>query len=136
MGMYTQIYVKATFKENLSDNVVNIIKYMLKMDDIKLEDLDLPNHPLFKTDRWEWMLQSSSFYHIPFAVNRFEYNEISKNYYLIAVADFKNYDGEIGKFFDWIKQYLYKGWDKQFIGYSLYEEAIEPILYYLEGEVE
>ena len=40
MGMYTQIYVKATFKENLSDNVVNIIKYMLKMDDIKLEDLD------------------------------------------------------------------------------------------------
>ena len=27
MGMYTQIYVKATFKENLSDNVVNINKY-------------------------------------------------------------------------------------------------------------
>ena len=31
MGTYTKIYVKATFKENLSDNVVNIIKYMLKM---------------------------------------------------------------------------------------------------------
>ena len=83
MGMYTQIYVKATFKENLSDNVVNIIKYMLNMDDIKLEDLDLPNHPLFITARWEWMLKSGIFYHIPFAVNRFEYNEVSKNYYLI-----------------------------------------------------
>lgn len=133
MGMYTQIYVKATFKENLSDNVVNIIKYMLNMDDVKLEDLDLPNHPLFKTDGWEWMLQSSSFYHIPFAVNRFEYNEISKNYYLIAVADFKNYDGEIGKFFDWIKQYLEQDYYKTFMGYSLYEEDYEPTLYYVEG---
>ena len=52
------------------------------------------------------------------------------------IIDFKNYDGEIEKFFNWIKQYLYKGWDKQFIGYSLYEEAIEPTLYYLEGKVE
>lgn len=133
MGTYTQIYVKATFKENLPNNVVNIIKYMLGDEDIKLEDLDLPNNPLFKTDRWEWMLQSSSFYHIPFAVSRFEYNEISKNYYLIAVADLKNYDGEIEKFFDWIKQYLYKCQDKEFVGYSLYEEDAEPILYYLEG---
>ena len=33
--------------------------------------------------------------------------------------------GEIGKFFDWIKQ---------FIGYSLREEDDEPILYYVEDK--
>ena len=36
--------------------------------------------------------------------------------------------------FDWIKQYLEQDGYKTFMGYSLYEEAIEPTLYYLEGK--
>lgn len=134
MGMYTEIYVKVVLKEDVDDNVINILKYMLGMDDVELEDLEIPSHSLFKTDRWDSMLRSGSYYHIPYTIKLFEYNDIGENYYLVVRSDFKNYGGEIGKFFDWIKQYLYKGWDKQFIGYSLYEEAIEPILYYLEGK--
>ena len=133
MGMYTELYVKAIFKENLPNDVVNIIKYMLGMGDIEVEDLKLPDHELFKTHRWEYMLRSASHYHIPFALNKFIYNEISENYFLIARADFKNYNGEIEKFFDWLKPYLQREFDKTLIGYSLYEVDTEPKLYYLEG---
>ena len=133
MGMYTEMYVKAIFKENLPNDVVNIIKYMLGMGDIKVEDLKLPDHELFKTPRWECMLRSSSHYHIPFALNKFIYNEISEKYFLVARADFKNYNGEIEKFFDWLKPYLQREFDKTLIGYSLYEVDTEPKLDYLEG---
>ena len=133
MGMYTEIYVKAVLKENVDDNVVNIIKYMLGIDDVELEDLTIPSHSLFETDRWDSMLRSSSHHHIPYNVKLFEYNEISNNYYLVVRSDFKNYDGEIEKFFDWIKQYLEQDYYKTFMGYSLYEEDDEPKLYYIEG---
>ena len=134
MGMYTEIYVKAVLKEDVDDNVINILKYMLGMDDVELEDLEIPSHSLFKTDRWDSMLRSGSYYHIPYTVKLFEYDEIGNNYYLVVRSDFKNYDGEIEKFFDWIKQYLEQDGYKTFMGYSLYEEAIEPTLYYLEGK--
>lgn len=133
MGMYTEIYVKAVLKEGVDDNVINIIKYMLGVDGIELEDLEIPSHILFKTDRWDCVLRSSSYYHIPYTVKLFEYNDISKNYYLVVRSDFKNYDSEIEKFFDWVKQYVERGYNKTFIGYSLYEGDCEPMLYYADG---
>lgn len=133
MSMYTEIYVKVVLKEDVDDNVINILKYMLGMDDVELEDLTLPSHSLFETNNWHYMLRSGSYYHIPYTVKLFEYNDISENYYLVVRSDFKNYQGEIGKFFDWIKPYIEKYGDKTFIGYSLYEEDDEPKLYYVEG---
>lgn len=133
MGMYTEIYVKVVLKEDVDDNVINILKYMLGIDDVELEDLTLPSHRLFEKERWHYMLRSGSYYHIPYSVKLFEYNEISNNHYLVVRSDFKNYDGEIEKFFDWITPYIEKYGDKTFIGYSLYEEDDEPKLYYVEG---
>ena len=133
MGTYTEIYVKAVLKKDVDDNVVNIIKYMLGIDDVELEDLTIPSHSLFETDRWDSMLRSGSYYHVPYTVKLFEYNDISENYYLVVRSDFKNYQDEIEKFFDWIKQYLQQDYYKTFIGYSLYEEYYEPKLYYVEG---
>ena len=136
MGMYSEIYVKAVLKEDVDDNVINILKYMLGMDDVELEYLEIPSHRLFATERWHCMLRSGSYYHIPYNVKLFEYNEISNNYYLVVRSDFKNYNGEIGKFFDWIAPYVEKYGDKTFIGYSLYEEDDEPTLYYVDGKLE
>lgn len=132
MSMYTEIYVKAVLKEDVDDNVINILKYMLGMDNIELEDLTLPSHSLFETNNWHYMLRPGSSYHIPYTVKLFEYNDISENYYLVVRSDFKNYQDEIEKFFDWIKQYLEQDYYKTFIGYSLYEDD-EPRLYYVEG---
>ena len=129
MSMYTEIYVKAVLKEDVDDNVINILKYMLGMDDVELEDFEIPSHGLFKTDRWDSMLRSGGYYN---TVKLFEYNDTSENYYLVVRSDFKNYQGEIGKFFDWITPYVKKYGDKTFIGYSLYDEDDEPKLYYIE----
>lgn len=135
MSMYTEIYVKVVLKEGVDDNVINVLKYMLGMDDIELENLTLPSHSLFTTNNWHYMLRSGSYYHIPYTVKLLEYNDISENYYLVVRSDFKNYQGEVGKFFDWISPYIEKYGDKTFIGYSLYEEDDEPTLYYLESKV-
>ena len=132
MSMYTEIYVKVVLKKDVDDNVINILKYMLGIDDVELEDFEIPSHSLFKTDRWSSMLRSGSHYHIPYNVKLFECNDISENYYLVVRSDFKNYNGEIGKFFDWIAKKIEKDGDKTFIGYSLYEEDDEPKLYYVE----
>lgn len=133
MSMYTEIYVKAVLKEYVNINVIDVLKYMLGMDNIELEDLILPNHSLFTTNNWHHMLRSGSYYHIPYVVSLFEYNNISENYYLVVRSDFKNYQGEVEKFFDWISPHVEKDGDKTFIGYSLYEEDDEPKLYYVEG---
>lgn len=133
MGMHTEIYVKAVLKDDVDNNVINILKYMLGIDDVELEDLEIPSHSLFATRRWHYMLRSGSYYHIPYKIKLLEYNDISENYYLVVRSDFKNYNGEIGKFFDWISPHVEKDGDKTFIGYSLYEEDDEPKLYYVEG---
>ena len=133
MSMYTEIYVKAVLKEDVNINVIDVLKYMLGMDNIELEDLILPNHSLFTTNNWHYMLRSGSYYHVPYVVSLFEYNNISENYYLVVRSDFKNYQGEVEKFFDWISPHVEKDGDKTFIGYSLYEEDYEPTLYYVEG---
>ena len=133
MSMYTEIYVKVVLKEDVNINVIDVLKYMLGMDNIELEDLILPNHSLFTTNNWHYMLRSGSYYHVPYVVSLFEYNNISENYYLVVRSDFKNYQGEVEKFFDWISPHVEKDGDKTFIGYSLYEEDDEPKLYYVEG---
>ena len=107
---------------------------MLGMDDVELEDLEIPSHSLFATRRWHYMLRSWSYYHIPYEIKLLEYND--ENYYLVVRSDFKNYDGEIEKFFDWITPHVEKDGDKTFIGYSLYEEYDdEPKLYYVEEKL-
>ena len=79
MSMYTEIYVKAVLKEDVNINVIDVLKYMLGMDNIELEDLILPNHSLFTTNNWHYMLRSGSYYHVPYVVSLFEYNNISEN---------------------------------------------------------
>lgn len=130
MGMYTEIYLKVSLKHDTPEEVINILKHMVDDEDYTYIEVDakLPKHPLFNTHRWDFMLCCSSYYHIPFSTMELRYDEISKSYYLTGRADLKNYDGEIDKFFDWIRPYC--EYPDEFIGYSLYEEDKKPKLYY------
>lgn len=127
MGMYTEIYVKACIKDD--PQAIIPLKLMTKL----IEDLpvgfQLDDHPFFKTDRWTWMLRSSSYYFVPLSVCRLEYNEIAKCWSLVASADLKNYTGEIGHFFDWLKPYVDE-LTRTHIGHHRYEEEDEPTLVY------
>ena len=135
MGMYTKLVVDLRFKDYLPDNVVLGLKIMV--GELSFEDFsqsELPNHRFFETSRWKSMLRTCSYYHTPFSLSELHYDSISKRYYLTSSSDFKNYDGEINQFFDFISDYVEVG----FLGYSLYEEDETPTLYFLSpyGNVE
>ena len=133
MGMYTKISLDLKFKENLPLEVVKALEVMVGEVDSSLYSItDFPNHDLFKSTRWNFMLRCSSYYHTPFSLTKLHYDDISKHYYLVSSSDFKNYDNEVELFFDFVKDYVEEG----FLGYSLYEEDDKPTLYFLEsGEI-
>ena len=133
MGMYTKISLDLKFKENLPLEVVEALKVMVGEADINLyTHSDFPEHELFNTPRWDFMLLCSSFYHTPFSFAKLNYSDISEQYYLTSSSDFKNYDNEVELFFDFIKDYVEEG----YLGYSLYEEDIVPTQYFLQdGEI-
>lgn len=125
MGMYTELFISTRVKND--SVVISTLKLMLGM---KHENIPLPNHELFKNDtRWCFMLQCSSFYFVPYSMNLFKYSDIGKYWVLISRSDFKNYNNDINLFLDWIKPYLDIEEGKM-IGYSLYEEDKNPIIYY------
>ena len=131
--MYTKISLDLKFKENLPLEVVEALKVMVGEADSNLYTRsDFPEHELFNTPRWDFMLLCSSFYHTPFSFAKLNYSDISEQYYLTSSSDFKNYDNEVELFFDFIKDYVEEG----YLGYSLYEEDIVPTQYFLQdGEI-
>jgi len=129
MGMYTEIYVKLSLKEDTPPQVIEILKYMMAMD-AEIPNGKLPEHKLFTKSRWEFMLRCSSYYHIPSSVGKFWYDDIARQWFLVNRSDLKNYESEIEAFFDWIYPYAEQDHDKQFLGYELYEEECEPTFYY------
>lgn len=131
MGMYTEIYTKITFKEDTPKEVIDIIKYMVGMID-ETELNGAPDHPLFKTGRWDFMFQCCSYYHMPETNVKFWFDDIANQWFLNGRSDLKDYDQEIAKFFDWVKPYCEtRGDEKTFIGYHLYEEEDTPTLVFI-----
>lgn len=131
MGMYTELVVTARIAND--PKVVNILKYML--GDSKDEPKELPDHPLFAPEpndtRWKFMLQCSSYYHLPRSVHLFEFDTIGSYWCLHSRSDFKDYSNESVMFFDWLKTILDdRGEEKIMLGYTRYEEDTEPIIYY------
>ena len=124
MGMYTELFISTQIKDY--PDVATVLKFMLTGEGT-LETP--PDHPLFKTDRWQWMLRMSSCYFVPRCMSLFEYDDICKAWILISRSDFKNYHDEIIKFIDWIRPHLACSADEM-IGYYRYEESREPTIIY------
>ena len=125
--MYTEL-VAAFSLPYLSDIELSIIKYMLHETDKKPNTDDL-QHPLFKTTRWQSMLKSDSYYFSGQTNSFLRYDEISKRHYLTVRFNMKNYDGEIGKFINWMWMIAE---DRGFVGYTIYEENENPTLIYFD----
>lgn len=123
MGMYTELVLSTRVKP--IESVIDVLQYMAGKKDKPV----LPNHPLFKTTRWDRLFASCSSYFVPRSVCLLEYDEIGGYWVLILRADLKNYEGEIEKFIDWIDPYL-DLLPGELVGYSRYEETNEPTLIY------
>lgn len=127
MGMYTEIFMRAELKEDVPEAVLNILRYLLNGDGESLGAI--PSHPFFQCDRWLHIGTSDSAY-FPFEPNSALRRSTWHPGFEISVhANLKNYDQEIDKFFDWIDPYV-RAAEGEFLGYSLYEEGNEPILYF------
>jgi hypothetical protein len=128
MGMYTELVMAIELKNDTPHDVLSIVNYMCEGDEEIINDVEIPDHALFKTSRWDFMLRSDSYY-FDGTTNSFlnvDYLYPDKpSYYLNIRCNLKNYDDEIEKFIDWITLYSDT---KGFIGYKRYETEEEPTL--------
>lgn len=127
MGMYTELNIGVRLSQHTPANVIDIINYMLDNEHL-VPPSDLPNHPLFETQRWHFMLISDSCYFEGRTDSSMTY--AGSSYELNVRCNLKNYDDEIIKFLDFINPYIkYNG----FIGYTRWECVEDPTLIYKEG---
>lgn len=112
MGTYTTFKAIIELETDLPTEVRQLINAMIRPPDHWVTPANLPDHPLFQTDRWWLMLDESRF---------------SDNI-LYADCNFKNYDNEINKFLHWIAQYTVT---RGYLGYFIKENDLVPTLIYM-----
>ena len=127
MGMYTEFHFNASLKKGTPEGVLNVLRYMV--GDIEDRPQNLPDHDLFKTQRWWLMLVCNSYYFDADTHSTLRFDDINDSHYLCVRSNLKNYDSEIEKFCDWIMPYLDK-FPGDFLGFSRYEETEVPNLIY------
>jgi len=124
MGMYTEL-VMACELDKASDKDANILYRMI--DGCDREEPGLPEHRLFSTTRWHYMLQSDSYYFVGKTMSDIFFDHIAKHHILTVRCNLKNYDYEIEEFCNWVRTLTS---NRGFVGYMRYESAENPTLIY------
>ena len=126
MGDYTELNISVRIK--VDDETKKLLNYMTgKHTTLTVDDISVPNHPLFSSPRWEYMLNCESAYFDHVADSALYGSFYSEDYYLNVRCDLKNYGDEIENFLDWIHQFTIT---RGFIGYMRFEREEEPTLIY------
>lgn len=123
MGMYTELVLGVNLQSDTPKNIIDIINHMLSDD----EEVYTTGHPLFKTERWRYMLRCDSYYFDGHTDSSMVKDDISGEYELNIRCNLKNYSSEIDQFLDFIRPYLET---TGFLGYERYEEDDDPTLIY------
>lgn len=128
MGMYTELVMATEIKND--PNIISVLQFMLGDTDSIKPHFTIPEHPLFKTERWKSMLCCDSYYFAGTTHCELECDNLGsgcKLCYLTIRTNFKNYDSEIDHFLDWLSPYIVTN---GFLGYERYEEFENPTLIY------
>ena len=131
MGMYTELVLAVEFRSDAPAYVSDMLKIMIDDRGVP-ETILLPDHPLFKTDRWTYMLRCDS---ACFPGESYvKLDESGMFTELTLRCNLKNYGSEIEWFLDFIKPYLKTD---GYLGYMRYELYDHPTLIYNDcGEIE
>lgn len=128
--MYTALVLDARLKRDTPDEVIRALRAMVAGTGDNVPIVERPEHPLFGTSRWSWMLTgSSAYFPLERAPQLFKPvsggGETTEPLMLSVGMSIKNYDNEIELFLDWLTPYIEEG-----IGYRMYEQddAVTPIL--------
>ena len=132
MGMYTELHFNSELKRTTPASILSILEFMINGGDEPTALL--PDHPLFKSTRWRFMLNMDSYYFDADTISTLRYDDISESFYLCIRTNLKDYDNEIEKFIDWIMPYLNKYETGQFLGFYRYEEDEQPTLIFYKEQ--
>lgn len=125
--MYTELVLGIDLVRDTSKEVIDILEFMISG---AFEDPEpiVPDHTLFKTDRWRTMLQSDSYYFGGFSNSLIDAQRFKEDVYKLSIrSNLKNYDSEIELFLNWLSHYIET---HGFIGYVKHEEYDNPWLIY------
>lgn len=133
MGMYTALHFTVALKPDTPDEVIDLLQYMLDVKDYYQEQPPLPDHPLFRTDRWRIMLVCDSYSFEADSHSVIQRYPSGAGWQLSVMSNFKNYDNELAHFLAWIMPHVdadYRRW----LGYWMYEDDEEPTPIYYPPE--
>lgn len=126
MGMYTELHYNAELRKDVPEQVIKVLNYMLHFEPGEARP-ELPDHPLFKTERWPVMLRMDSYYFAADTPSTMRKDDIGEQYLLCIRCNLKNYGSEIEHFINWIDPYV-DAYEGDFLGFYRYEESEEPTL--------
>ena len=127
MGTYTELNCAFSLHGETPQHVVETLLYMTGQSETEPDSL--PPHPLFGDTRWDGMLSGSSSYFGADPHSTVRRNEINGKYHVTIRCNFKDYDGEIEKFIDWITPHI-QALPGDFIGYKRSDLTEVPTLLY------
>ncbi len=138
MGMYTELVLATTLDpKKMTARDIEALAYMVGDRDCDPHEVDIPDHDLFDTWRWSYMLTCDSYYFDGDTRSTFRYDDIGKFWVLTVRCNFKNYDNELYRFLDYLGPMVDHQNSSVFLGYSRYEENSNPTLhYYRRGVIE
>lgn len=123
--MYQELYLNAKLKNNIPENILKILKLMC--GDMSIEGISITSDALFKTDNWQYMLQSESSRFDLAARSTIDYSPVDDCYVLRVSCSLNNSDNQIEKFLGFINGYLDKK-TGQFLGYIRQEDNDNPLI--------
>lgn len=123
--MYQELYLNAKLKNDIPENILTVLKYM--SGDMSIEQLPITSDALFKTENWQYMLQSESSRFDLAARSTIDYSPVDDCYILRVSCSLNNHEQQIEKFLGFINSYIDKK-EGQFLGYIRTEDSDTPYI--------
>lgn len=141
MGMYTKFSVVIPIKRETPKEIQEVLVDLVENAGYKLDsgELQKPNHKFFESDYFS--AQCDSYYFTGTHNSAVKYSHEFEEVHRLVLhidCDFKNYEDNINLFLDFVAPYIdiEDMWQPTFLGYSLYEEDLNPTLYYVNDKHE
>lgn len=123
--MYQELYLNAKLNADIPENILKVLKLMT--GDMSIEGLSLTSDALFKTDNWQYMLQSESSRFDLAAKSSLDYSAVDDCHFLRVSCSLNNNEQQIEKFLGFINGYLDKK-PGSFLGFIREEDNNTPLI--------